>query len=188
MSETRAEKLESPAVSVGLVTLISLPCLLSLLVLEFFDGPGEGDRWSWIFYVMTAVCSAGSALGFARLFGVRGVTRVVTIALLGVALFAISWFVTFFWQRCCSCRGIKSPLNFLCVTPAPHSAADLRSGAREEIETATAPPGRSSSLSDPPAPSKSCHPGLVPHQPARPRCLTLKTNRASKQTLHTPTI
>jgi len=96
MSETRAEKIESKVVSLGLVMLIALPCSFDLLVMGFFDGPGVGDITAPISYGLRAVCSAASALGVARLCALRGWARLAVVALLGAALFAISWFVTFF--------------------------------------------------------------------------------------------
>jgi len=95
MSDTSPEKIESPLVSIGLATLIVLPCLFLVLILRKFDGPGMGDIWMPIYYAVTVVCSAASALGFVRLVQLRGFTRLIGVLLLAVGLFTASRCVTF---------------------------------------------------------------------------------------------
>jgi hypothetical protein len=94
MSDTSPKKFETSLVNISLVALIALPGSLELIVLSFFDGPGVGDLWGPTYDVMTLVCSAASALGFARLFRLHGFARIVTVVLLAVILFAVSRFVT----------------------------------------------------------------------------------------------
>jgi hypothetical protein len=94
MGDTSPDKIESPLASIGLVALIILPCLLQVLVLRFFDGPGTGDMWMPIYYGLTAICSALSALGFARLLALHGLARLVSVLLFGSVLFGTSHFVT----------------------------------------------------------------------------------------------
>ena len=95
MSDTSPEKIESPLVSIGLIALIALPCLLQVVVLRFFDGPGMGEIWTPIIFGVTLVCSVASAFGFARLVRLRGFTRLIAVLLLAVGLYAVSHFVTF---------------------------------------------------------------------------------------------
>ena len=95
MSDSAPEKIESPLASIILIMLIVLPCLLQVILMQFFDGPGLGDIWMPIYYGLTLVCSAASALGFACLFRLRGVARLVGVVVSALGLFALSRFVTF---------------------------------------------------------------------------------------------
>lgn len=95
MNDTSSKKVESPLASIGLITLIILPCLFQVIVLRYFDGPGMGDIWMPIFYGVTLVCSAASALGIVRLIRLQGFVRLAGVILFAIGLFALSRFISF---------------------------------------------------------------------------------------------
>jgi len=78
----------------ALLPLIFLPCLLAILSIKIFDGPGMGDKYGqiglFVFNVVNAICSLGTAIGFARLFSLTGFARIAILVVFGIVLYYLS--------------------------------------------------------------------------------------------------
>ena len=91
-------KSESPFSIMFLLPLFFLPGLLLIVWESFVNGTDIGDRYDWasfyIFLIINAPCSFGTAYGMARLFSKR-FKKILTTVVVGLVLYAVSLLASF---------------------------------------------------------------------------------------------